>query len=80
MTIRALLVVLLMAGVARFGLLAWDGYCNGRVKGAAPWGPYSDREAQPVLYWFTIGVHLLVVVGFTGLAATIILGVVSPSN
>jgi hypothetical protein len=63
MDVRIFISAMALALVARFGLLAWNGYRNGRVKSARPWSAsYATRQGQPVIYWFMMGTHLFVVV------------------
>jgi hypothetical protein len=77
---RLLLSAVLMACVVRFGLLLWDGYRNGRVKSAALWSPYYERQTQPGMFCAFMAVHSLVVVAFTGCIIAIAFGVVPISN
>jgi hypothetical protein len=76
MLMRTLLVVTLIVGVVRFGLLIWTGHRDGRVKSASPWSPYLDRQTQPISYWATMSVHWFAVAAFIGCVIAIVLGLV----
>jgi len=71
---HALLVAVMLAGAVRFGLLVWGGYRNGRVKSAALWSRYYDRNAQPRVFWAFMSLHLLAIVTFIGCAIAVALG------
>lgn len=72
MITRAVLVVLFLAVSARFGLLIWGGYRNGRVKSGGPFGQFMDRQKQPRFYWTIMVVHAFVVTAFAVSALVII--------
>jgi hypothetical protein len=72
--VKLLLGALLIVGIVRFGLLAYGGYREGRVKSAALWGPYYDRQAQPYLFWMLMAANLFAMVMFTACVAALIFG------
>ena len=77
---KFVLLAMFVALVTRFGFLVWGGYRNGRIKSAALWSRYFERQTQPQIFWMYMVVHSFVVIVSAGCAVDLVLGLFPSSS
>lgn len=74
MIVRLVLAAVFLAAGLRSGVQGWNSYRHRRVRVSTSSRQSIDRQAQPLLYWASMAVHMLLVATFVGIAVALMLG------